>query len=158
MEKFKKAFIKTATKYAEYVEAKIKSAVEIKVPPKADKSKQGAVYIGHAEPTVSEQLCEEIRTLNAVVTAVGKLEETMPGERDLTEAEFEEITLTPEQEEELKKKILFVISKDAETGAIEICPMNEKNRITLHGVAETEWFIKRLREARVGSSGSIRKR
>ncbi len=78
------------------------------------------MYVGHKEPTVSEQLCEEIRTLNAVVTAVGKLEETMPGEIDLTEAEFEEITLTPEQEEELKKKILFAISKDAETGAIEI--------------------------------------
>lgn len=148
MDNFKKAFVRTATRYAEYVEAKIKSTAEIKVTlPKEDKTKRCTVYVGHTEPTVSEQLCEEIRTLNAVAAAVGKLEEAMPGEIDLTEAELKEITLTLEQEEELKKKILFAISKDTETGKIEICPMNEKNCITLHGAEETEWFIKRLREA-----------
>ncbi len=67
-------------------------------------------------------------------------------EIDLTEAELEEITLTPEQEEELKKKILFAISKDNETGEVEICPMNEKGCITLHGAEEVKWFINRLWE------------
>ena len=65
MNSFKKAFIRTATKYAEYVELKIKAATEIKTTPqKADNSKRGMVYVGNTEPTVSEQLCEEIRTLN----------------------------------------------------------------------------------------------
>lgn len=148
MDNFKKAFIRTATRYAEYVEVKIKSAAEIKTMlPKENKSKGGTVYVGHTERTVSQQLCEEIRTLNTVAATVGKLEEAMLGEIDLSEAEQEEITLTPEQEAELKKKILFTISKDEETGEIEICPMNEKNCITLHGEEETEWFIKRLRDA-----------
>ena len=147
MNNFKKAFIRTATKYAEYVELKIKAAAEIKTtPPKTDNSKRGAVYVGNAEPTVSEQLCEEIRTLNAVAAAVGKIEEVTVTEIDLTEAELEEITLTPEQEEELKKKLLFAISKDGETGQVKICPMNEKNCITLHGAEEVKWFINCLRE------------
>ena len=68
-------------------------------------------------------------------------------EIDLTEAELEEITLTPEQEEELKKKLLFAINQDTETGQVEICPMNEKNCIILHGAEEMKWFINRLREA-----------
>ncbi len=148
MENFKKAFIRTATKYAEYVEAKIISAAEIKITlPEKDKSKGGTVYIGRKEPTVSEQLCEEIRTLNAVAAAVGKMEEAKVTEIDLTEAELEEITLTPEQEEELKKKLLFAINQDTETGQVEICPMNEKNCIILHGAEEMKWFINRLREA-----------
>lgn len=148
MDNFKMAFIRTATRYAEYVEAKIISAAEIKIKlPEKDKSKGGEVYIGHKEPTVSEQLCEEIRTLNAVVTAVGKLEEATSGEIDLTEADLKEITLTPEQESELKKKILFAIDKDEETGEIEIYPMNEKKCITLHGAEETAWFIKQLWDA-----------
>lgn len=146
MNSFKKAFIRTATKYAEYVELRIKAAAEIKeTPPKANNSKGGAVYVGNTEPTVSEQLCEEIRTLNAVAAAVGKIEEVQVTEIDLTE-DLEEITLTPEQEEELKKKLLFAINEDRETGKVEICPMNEKNCITLHGAEEVKWFINRLRE------------
>ena len=148
MENFKKAFIRTATKYAEYVEKKIISAAEIKITPtEKDNSKRGMVYVGKTEPTVSEQLCEEIRTLNAVAVAVGKMEEVKVTEIDLTEAELEEITLTPEQEEELKKKLLFAINQDTETGQVEICPMNEKNCIILHGAEEMKWFINRLREA-----------
>ena len=147
MNNFKKTFIRTATKYAEYVELKIKAAAEMKETlPKADNSKRGEVYVGNAEPTVSEQLCEEIRTLNAVAAAVGKMEEVIVTENDLAEEDLEEITLTPEQEEELKKKLLFAISEDKETGEVEICPMNEKNCITLHGTEEMKWFINRLRE------------
>lgn len=147
MENFKKAFIRTATKYAEYVEAKIISAAEIKITlPEKDKSKGGMIYAGNKEPTVSEQLCEEIRTLNAVATAAGKMEEATLGEINLTEEELKEIPLTPEQEEELKKKVLFAISKDTETGEIEICPMNERKCITLHGAEEVKWFINQLRE------------
>lgn len=147
MDNFKKAFIRTATKYAEYVELKIKAAAEIKITlPKTDNSKRGMLYVGQSEPTVSEQLCEEIRTLNVVAAAVGKMEEVQITEIDLTEEELEEITLTPEQEEELKKKLLFAISKDGETGKVEICPMNEKNCITLHGAEEVKWFINQLRE------------
>lgn len=147
MENFKKAFIRTATKYAEYVEKKIISAAEIKITPtEKDNSKRGMVYVGKTEPTVSEQLCEEIRTLNAVAVAVGKMEEVKVTEIDLTEAELEEITLTPEQEEELKKKLLFAINQDTETGQVEICPMNGKNCITLHGAEEVKWFTNRLRE------------
>lgn len=147
MNRFKKAFIRTATKYAEYVELKIKAATEIKTTPqKADNSKRGMVYVEKTEPTVSEQLCEEIRTLNAVAAAVGKMEEAKATEIDLTEAELEEITLTPEQEEELKKKLLFAISQDTETGQVEICPMNERRCITLHGAEEVKWFINQLRE------------
>ncbi len=147
MNSFKKAFIRTATKYAEYVELKIKAATEIKTTPqKADNSKRGMVYVGNTEPTVSEQLCEEIRTLNAVAAAAGKMEEATPGEINLTEAELKEIPLTPEQEEELKKKVLFAINKDMETGEIEICPMNERKCITLHGAEEVKWFINQLRE------------
>jgi len=147
MNNFKKVFIRTATKYAEYVELKIKAATEIKItPPKTDNLKCGTLYVGNTEPTVSEQLCEEIRTLNAVAAAVGKMKEAEITEIDLTEAELEEITLTPEQEEELKKKLLFAISEDRETGKVEICPMNEKNCITLHGAEEVKWFINQLRE------------
>lgn len=123
MNSFKKAFIRTATKYAEYVELKIKAATEIKTTPqKADNPKRGMVYAGNTEPTVSEQLCEEIRTLNAVAAAVGKMEEAKVTEIDLTEAELEEITLTPEQEEELKKKLLFAINQDTETGRWKSAP------------------------------------
>ena len=148
MNNFKKAFIRTATKYAEYVELKIKAATVIKeTPKKEDNSKRGMMYVGHTEPTVSEQLCEEILTLNAVAAAVGKMKEATLTEIDLTDAELEEITLTPEQEEELKKKILFAVNKDSETGEIEICPMNEKKCITLHGAEEVKWFIDRLRES-----------
>lgn len=147
MKNFKKAFIGTATRYAEYVEAKIKSVAEIKITlPKEDKSKSGTVYVAHKEPTVSEQLCEEIRTLNAVAAAVGKMEETTGTEINLTEAELKEIMLTSEQEEEWKKKSLFTINKDRETGEIEICPMNERKCITLHGAEEVKWFINQLRE------------
>lgn len=147
MDNFKKAFIRAATKYAEYVELKVKAAAEIKeIPKKADNSKRGALYVGNAEPTVSEQLCEEIRTLNAVAAAVGKIEEVQVTEIDLTEDDLEEITLTPEQEEELKKRLLFAINEDRETGKVEICPMNEKNCITLHGAEEVKWLINRLRE------------
>ena len=147
MNRFKKAFIRTATKYAEYVGAKIISAAEIKITlPEKDKSKCGTVYIGHKEATVSEKLCEEIRTLNAVAAAVGKMEAVTLGEIDLTEAELKETMLPPEQEEELKKKVLFAISKDGETGEIEICPTNERKCITLHGAEEVKWFINQLRE------------
>lgn len=147
MDNFKKAFIRTATKYAEYVELKIKAATEIETTPlKSDNSRWGMIYAKHTEPTVSEQLCEEIRILNAVAAAVGKMEEAKVTEIDLTEVELEEITLAPEQEEELKKKLLFAISKDTETGQVEICPMNEKNCIALHGAEEVKWFINRLWE------------
>ena len=77
----------------------------------------------------------------------GSSRENGRSEIDLTEAELEEITLTPEQEEELKKKLLFAINQDTETGQVEICPMNEKNCIILHGAEEMKWFINRLREA-----------
>lgn len=147
MNNFKKAFIRTATKYAEYVETKITLAAEIKVTlPKEDKTKRGMVYVGHTEKTVSEELCEEIRTLNAVAAAVGKMEEGTLTEINLTDTELEEVKLSPEKEEELKKKIIFAINRDGETGEIEICPMNEKKCITLHGAEEVKWFIDRLRE------------
>lgn len=93
-----------------------------------------------------EELIQEMK-VNAVAAAVGKMEEAKVTEIDLTEAELEEITLTPEQEEELKKKLLFAINQDTETGQVEICPMNEKNCIILHGAEEMKWFINRLREA-----------
>ena len=102
------------------------------------------MYVGHKEPTVSEQICEEIRTLNAVATAAGKLKETTEIEINLTETELKENVLAPEQEEKLKKKILFAINKDKETGEIEICPMNERKCITLHGAEEVKWFINQL--------------
>lgn len=54
--------------------------------------------------------------------AVGKMEEAKVTEIDLTEAELEEITLTPEQEEELKKKLLFAINQDTETGRWKSAP------------------------------------
>ncbi len=90
------------------------------------------------------ELREMFNSFYAKVEKIVK-EDPLGEEIDLTEAEQEEITLTPEQEEELKKKFLFAINKDGETGGIEICPMNEKNRITLHGAEEAEWFIKQLR-------------
>lgn len=74
------------------------------------------------------------------------MEEATLGGINLTEEELKEIPLTPEQEEELKKKVLFAISKDTETGEIEICPMNERKCITLHGAEEVKWFINQLRE------------
>lgn len=136
MKNFKKHFINTAIKYADYVGMKISAAVEIK---------QGSTLF-ESQLQAAKVMYEEIRALNELTEAVRKMEEAMPGEIDLAEAEMEEITLTPEQEEELKNKVLFAISKDNETGEIEISPMNEKNCITLHGAEGVEWFIKRLRE------------
>ncbi len=82
MDNFKKAFIRAATKYAEYVELKMKVVTEIKTTPlKSDNSKRGKMYVEHTEPTVSEKLCEEIRTLNAVAAAVGKMEEIGGGKK-----------------------------------------------------------------------------
>lgn len=90
MDSFKKAFIRTATRYAEYVEAKIIYTAEIKTMPlKLSGSKRGTVYAGQ-EPKVSERLCEEMRTLNAVVAAVEKMEETTLGETNLTETGLKE--------------------------------------------------------------------
>lgn len=77
MENFQKAFIKAATRYAEYVGAKIIYAAEIKTTP-WNKSKGGTVCAGQ-EPTASGQLCEEVRTLNAVAEAVRKMEEATHG-------------------------------------------------------------------------------
>ncbi len=102
MEGFKKAFIRTATRYAEYVEAKIIYAAEIKTTPQElGKTKGGTVYAGQG-PTVPEQLCEEMRTLNAVAAAAGKMEGAALGEINLTEAGLKEIMPTPEQEEAMK--------------------------------------------------------
>lgn len=72
-ENFKKAFIKTATRYAEFVKAKILSAAEIKMTlPKEDNFniEIGMLYFENTKPTVSQELCEEVRTLTALAAEV----------------------------------------------------------------------------------------
>ncbi len=72
-ENFKKAFIKTATRYAEFVEAKIISAAEVKITlPKEDNLNNGIgmVIFEDTQPTVSQELCEEVRTLTALAAEV----------------------------------------------------------------------------------------
>lgn len=54
--------------------------------------------------------------------------------------------MTPEQEEEMKKKFLYSMSRDDETGEIKICPMNDEKCITIHGETEAEFFINHLRD------------
>lgn len=72
MENFKRAFIKTATKYAEYVELKIKAAAEIKEQPKKENnSKQGMMYVGRTEASIDETL-EELSDFDRIIGEGGK--------------------------------------------------------------------------------------
>ncbi len=77
MENFKKAFIKTATRYAEFVEAKIISVskVEMTLPKENNlKTEIGMIHVGNKQPTISQELCEEVQTLIVLAAEVEKME------------------------------------------------------------------------------------
>lgn len=56
-------------------------------------------------------------------------------------------TVPEEQEiEEFRKKSLFSIEKDNETGVVTIFPMNKEKNIVLHGEEWVRWFIELLKD------------
>ena len=53
---------------------------------------------------------------------------------------------TQQEIEEFRKKALFSIEKDNETGIVTISPMNEEKNIVLHGEERVKWFIEQLKD------------
>lgn len=64
MDKFKKVFESVATKYAEYVEAKVNSAAEIRRQP-ADQPQ---------DLSLSMELRDEVRTVNVLAVTLARME------------------------------------------------------------------------------------
>lgn len=66
MENFRKSFIRAATKYADYVSAKISNMEEIK------ELKPGSAILLEESPLENAKaLCEEMRTLNQTAEVLG---------------------------------------------------------------------------------------
>ena len=63
---------------------------------------------------------------------------------DLSDVALEEPTQN--EIEEFRKKALFSIEKDNETGIVTISPMNEEKNIVLHGEEWVKWFIEQLKD------------
>lgn len=54
---------------------------------------------------------------------------------------------TPQEIEEFRKKVLFSIERDNETGVVTISPTNKDKNIVLHGEDWVRWFISLLQDA-----------
>lgn len=63
---------------------------------------------------------------------------------DLSDEQFD-LEISEAEMNEFKRRCLYCIGKDEETGDIEIRPMNDENCIRLHGAEWVKDFIKQLR-------------
>ena len=138
---FMQTFERVAVKYAEYVEAKLVLSSSIK------EIKPGQEFFFGKPEEAAKQFVIAMQTLNQIAKTITEQQQNTIGESDSFIIETEEIEeMTSEKLAELKEKMLYTIGKNEETGAIEICPLNDEKCIILHDAWEVEWFIKELIE------------
>ncbi|MCM1259240.1 MAG: hypothetical protein NC307_15545 [Roseburia sp.] len=130
MNNFTKAFIRTATRYAEYIEVKILKSAKIKGPCTEQPLDLGPGQVIDLDPPeFEEELRKEMQTM--IKTA-----ELLVAARHQKEQKN-----TPRQEENL---IRYYLSYNEDTDDLEITP-GSKGCIQLHGKRDIEWFIDEIR-------------
>lgn len=134
MEKFTETFKHVALKYAEYVEAKIISSTKIAEMPIGP----GQAILIESNETAKEYR-EDMQVLCQITEILKNLESDVI---ELSEAELCNLHPTDAEIEAYQKAIVCYMEQDAETGAVEIIPNADKDKIILADEGQIKAFMR----------------